>query len=82
MPTRKEAMLRVALLLILAVVAGMLDWQRLWFNTSLQQFPWASFTSNVLKGAASVFVLLPSCKLLSEQQRNKWYERLQSVFKS
>jgi hypothetical protein len=71
MPTRKEAMIRVVLLLILAVVAGMLDW-RPWVKDSKQQYPWASFTSNVLKAAASIFVLLPTSSFLTQQQQKKW----------
>lgn len=81
MPTRTEALIRVVLLLILAAVVGVLDW-RPWVKDNKQQYPWASFSSNVLKAAASIFVLLPTFGFLTQQQKKKWYERLQSVFKS
>jgi hypothetical protein len=66
-PARKEALIRVVLLLLAAAVAGVLDW-RPW-QGSQQQYPWVSFSSNVMKAAASVFVLLPTSWCLSQQQQ-------------
>ena len=80
MPTFKEALFRVVLLLVLAAALGVLDW-RFW-EGSQQRFPWASFVFNVMKAAASCFVLLPTSWCLTQQQQLKWYEVLQAVFKS